>query len=81
MTALPLPPVRVGILGSSWWADSMYLPALASHANGRAVAIAGRDAATLAERWNVPHTFGRYDDLLESGLVDAVNAPRASSSS
>ena len=72
MTAPPLPPVRVGILGSSWWADSMYLPALASHANGRAVAIAGRDAATLAERWNVPHTFGRYEDLLESGLVDAV---------
>lgn len=72
MTASSLPPVRVGILGSSWWADSMYLPALASHPAGRVVAIAGRDAGDLAQRWSVPHTFARYEDLLDSGLVDAV---------
>ena len=26
----------------------------------------------LAQRWSVPHTFARYEDLLDSGLVDAV---------
>lgn len=66
------PFVRVGILGSSWWSDSMYLPALAHHPQGRVVAIAGRDAAELAARWNVSHAFTRYEELLESGAVDAV---------
>ncbi len=67
------PAVRVGILGSSWWADSMYLPALAQppsrprcHCHRRA------RAAALADRWQVPHTFARYEELIHSGLVDAV---------
>ena len=64
--------VRVGIMGSSWWADSMYLPALASHPAGRVVAIAGRDAAGLAQRWKVAHAFDSYAALLDSGQVDAV---------
>ena len=72
MTAAPSSPVRIGILGSSWWADSMYLPALAQHPHGRVTALAGRDAATLAQRWNVPHAFARHEDLLHSGVVDAV---------
>ena len=49
--------VRVGVVGTSWWADSMYLPALAEHPAGRCVAVCGRNEATateLAERWNVP---------------------------
>lgn len=66
------PGVRVGILGSSWWSDSMYLPALAHHPHGRVAAIAGRDAGVLAQRWAVPYTFARYEDLLDSGAVDAV---------
>jgi predicted dehydrogenase len=66
------PRVRVGILGSSWWSDSMYLPALAHHSQGRVVAIAGRDASQLAQRWAVPHAFTRYEELLASGEVDAV---------
>jgi len=66
------PFVRVGILGSSWWSDSMYLPALAHHPQGRVVAIAGREAGELARRWGAAHAFARYEDLLESGEVDAV---------
>jgi predicted dehydrogenase len=60
------------MLGSSWWADSMYLPALAAHPLGRVTALAGRDAPGLAQRWGIPHTFVHYEDLLDSGLVDAV---------
>ena len=68
----PPPAVRVGILGSSWWVDSMYLPALASHPAGHVVAIAGRAATDLARRWDVAHVFDSYPALLESGQVDAV---------
>jgi predicted dehydrogenase len=53
------PIVRVGILGSSWWADAMYLPALAQHPVGHVTAIAGRNAAELAQRWGIPHVFGK----------------------
>lgn len=64
--------VRVGMLGSSWWADSMYLPALASHPHGQVTAIAGREAPALAARWSIAHSFADYEELLDSGLVDAV---------
>ncbi len=35
--------VRVGLIGTSWWAEAMYLPALADHPYGRITAICGRD--------------------------------------
>ena len=33
--------VRVGILGTSWWADAMYLPALKNHPKASIEAVAG----------------------------------------
>ena len=35
--------VRIGIIGTSWWADAMYLPALADHPDSAITAICGRD--------------------------------------
>ncbi len=67
--------VPVGIVGTSWWADSMYLPALAGHPGAKVVALCGRDpgrAKKLAARWNVPQVFGEPGELIESGLVDAL---------
>ena len=67
--------IRVGIVGTSWWADSMYLPALADHPAGRCVAVCGRNEATateLAERWNVPLVFTDWQDMIDSGEIDAV---------
>src|SRR5437660_397768 len=34
--------ISVGLVGTSWWADAMYLPALADHPYGRITAIYGR---------------------------------------
>lgn len=47
----------------------MYLPALAQHPHGRVTVIAGRDAATLAQRWDAPHSFARDEDSIHSGLA------------
>ena len=50
-------PVRVGVLGTSWWADSMYLPALTAHPDVEIVGLCGRTPAkaeALATEWNVP---------------------------
>ncbi len=41
--------VRVGMIGTSWYADSMHLPSLTSHPQADVVAICGRNAARAQE--------------------------------
>lgn len=67
--------VSVGIIGTSWWTDSMYLPALQHHPRAKVVALCGRRESStheLADLWNIP---GRYTDvgkMLENETLDAV---------
>lgn len=68
-------PVRIGIVGTSWWTDSMYLPALANHPQADVRALCGRTEATareLASAWGVPLVFTDWRELLSSGEIDAV---------
>ena len=67
--------VRVGMVGTSWWADAMHLPALQSHPNAQVVAICGRNrnnAQNRASDWNIPNIFTDYREMIASGLLDAV---------
>ena len=67
--------VRVGIFGTSWWADAMYLPALQTHPDVMVVAACGRrkDAADeFARRWSIPHTFTDAAEMLDRAELDAV---------
>jgi predicted dehydrogenase len=67
--------LRVGVVGTSWWTDAMYLPALASHPTAKVVAISGRrrePADELAARWDIEHVFDNHVDMFASGKVDAV---------
>jgi predicted dehydrogenase len=67
--------VRVGLIGTSWWADAMYLPALETHPRGRITAIAGRTAATttaMATRWGIADAYTSAEELIASAAVDAV---------
>lgn len=67
--------IRIGIVGTSWWADSMYLPALASHPRARVEAVCGRTEATavaLANQWHVPKVFTDWTVMLDSGDIDAL---------
>ena len=73
--------VRVGIIGTSWWADAMYLPALKQLSKQRlskervdVVAVGGRDpdrTQAFARRWEIPKPFTNIDALLDEPL-DAV---------
>lgn len=68
-------PLSVGVIGTSWWADAMYLPALAACPEADVTAVCGRDpnrAKTFAERWGVPNVFTDVETLLDSGSVRAV---------
>ncbi len=67
--------VKVGVIGTSWWADAMFLPALAAHPAAEVVAVCGRHAGrarALAQRWSVPAAYTDTDTLLDHPGLDAV---------
>lgn len=67
--------IRVGIVGTSWWADGMYMPTLQNHPQGEFVAVCGRDpqrTREFAARWNVPQAFTDYRAMIDEGKLDAI---------
>jgi len=65
---------RVGIIGTSWWADAMYLPALRSIDDVEVVATLGRDGGrtqAFADRWNIG-TWATETDAFFDTPMDAV---------
>ncbi len=65
--------VQLAIVGSSWWTDSMYLPALAACPEAEVVALAARNAARaqeLADSWGIPRVYTDLSAMLagEKGL-------------
>jgi predicted dehydrogenase len=67
--------VRLGIIGTSWWVDTMYVPSLSSHPMAKVVAISGRNrdrAEAVAAKLGASRVFEDYHDLIENGGCDAV---------
>jgi predicted dehydrogenase len=68
-------PVRVGVVGSSWWADLLYLPSLTSHPQAQVVAVCGRDhgrAEALAHKYGVPQVFTDYRAMIAQAGLHAL---------
>ncbi len=67
--------LSVGMVGSSWWADAMHLPALASHPRVRTTAICGRNrqrAEDMAKTWGIPQVYTDYAEMIDQADLDAV---------
>jgi predicted dehydrogenase len=67
--------VRVGVVGTSWFADGFHLPNLASHPRAKITAICGRTrerAEALATKYTIPHVFTDYHAMIASGTLDAL---------
>jgi predicted dehydrogenase len=67
--------VRVGIIGTSWWTETMFLASFKSHISAEITAICGRNqdrAQELAGEYGIPHVFSDYRALLEQPNLDAV---------
>jgi predicted dehydrogenase len=67
--------VRVGVIGTSWFADLFHLPQLSSHPDAVVAAICGRNrerAEEMAAKYGIPQVFTDYRDLIWHGEVDAV---------
>ena len=67
--------VRVGVVGTSWWADMMYLPVFKSHSQTSISAICGRNRARaeeMAAKYGIPQVFTDYREMIVNGGLDAV---------
>ena len=67
--------VNVGVIGTSWWSDAMYLPALQNHPHAHVVAVAGRDSIRtqdFAKKWGISNAYHDYEAMLDSKSLDAV---------
>ena len=67
--------LRVGIAGTSWWTEAMYLPALAHHEVARVVGLCGRrrgPADDVAARFGIEHVFDSAEQMIASGEIDAL---------
>ena len=66
--------IRIGIVGTSWWADSMYLPALRRLDGVEVPAVLGRNpdrTSVFAQEWEIPAAFTDTAAFFEQPL-DAV---------
>ena len=67
--------VRIGVAGTSWWADAMYLPALTRHPRADVRAIVGgriEHTREFAARWGIPAAYASFDEMLAAEELDAV---------
>lgn len=67
--------VKVGVIGTSWYADLMHLPTLQSHPQAKVTAISGRNpepAEALAQKFAIPAIYSDYREMIEKGNLDAV---------
>jgi predicted dehydrogenase len=67
--------VRVGVVGTTRYAEGMHLRSLQSHPRADVVAICGRDrarAADVAGRHRIPLVFTDYQQMLATAQLDAV---------
>lgn len=71
---MPAEKVRWGLLSTAR-INRRVMPAIRASKRGELAAVASRDAdnaRAYAQKWKIPHSFGSYEALLDSGEVDAV---------
>ena len=67
--------VRVGVIGTSWYADIAHLPRIASHLRAELAAVCGRDRARadeMAQKHGASRVFTDYRAMIAEGDLDAV---------
>ncbi len=74
--------LRVGLIGTSWWADLEHLPGLRARGDVVVSGLCGRDPArlaALAAKYQVPETYTDWRALIARGRLDAlfVSTPNA----
>jgi predicted dehydrogenase len=66
---------RVGVIGTSWWADLEHLPGLRARRDVELVSLCGRNPQRLAElaaRFAVPNTFTDWREMISRGGLEVL---------
>jgi predicted dehydrogenase len=66
---------RVGVVGTSWWADLEHLPGLRSRADVELASLCGRDRGrldALARKYGVPRTFQDWEQMIDEGDLEVL---------
>src|SRR4051812_16258309 len=67
--------VKIGVIGTSWWADIVLLPMFVNCERAAVTAICGRNRARgdeMAAKYNIPQVYTDYYQMIEQGNLDAV---------
>ncbi|MBM3263039.1 MAG: Gfo/Idh/MocA family oxidoreductase [candidate division Zixibacteria bacterium] len=67
--------VRVGLTGTSAWADRIHLPGLCSHPQADLAALCGRNAdraGEMAAKYGIPRIYADYREMIEKERLDAL---------
>lgn len=67
--------VRLGLVGTSWWADFMYVPSIRSHPGATLSAVCGTNperTAAFAQQHGVERHYTDYRRMFADGALDAV---------
>jgi len=67
--------LRVGVIGTSWWADLEHLPGLKARADVVVAALCGRNPerlAAMAAKHGVPGTFTDWREMVSRGGLDVL---------
>jgi predicted dehydrogenase len=67
--------VRVGVIGTSWFADGYHVPWLKSHPKAVVSAICGRNqvrAEEVAKKHAIPQVFSDFSAMIDKADLDAV---------
>ena len=67
--------VRVGVVGTSRYADFSHLPGVKSHPRAQLAAICGRNrdrADEMAAKYEIPQVFTDYREMIAKGSLDAL---------
>jgi len=68
-------PFRVGVIGTSWWADLEHLPGMRARRDVEVVALCGRNPerlAAMAAKFRVPNTFTDWREMIAKGGLDVL---------
>lgn len=68
-------PIRIGLIGASWFTDLWFLPVLTRHPGAQVVAICsknGANAQALADKYGVANVYRTADEMMDEAGLDGV---------
>ncbi len=67
--------VNIGLIGTSWWAELVFLPVLQKYSQANLVAICGRNrqrADEMAAQFGVPQVYTDYHQMIQQADLEAI---------